>query len=106
MIGQSCLCIPASFCLEESGASVGAIMGGSPTATAVWVAAVTGIADPKLAALELATLRGECRVPPGTSVSLRLRVTPRGATRDPWVVVVCDAIERLVRCRLACRKRT
>eukprot|EP00959_Pyramimonas_sp_CCMP1952_P259818 5432179-Pyramimonas_sp.AAC.1 len=61
-------------------------MRGSPTATAMWGASVTCIADAKLAALRLASLRAEGGVPPGTSVALRLRATQRGSTRDPWIV--------------------
>eukprot|EP00959_Pyramimonas_sp_CCMP1952_P421615 8832542-Pyramimonas_sp.AAC.1 len=59
----------------------------------MWGAAVTGIADTKLAALRLASLRAEGRVPPGTSVALRLRSTQRGSTRDPWIVHVCDVVK-------------
>eukprot|EP00959_Pyramimonas_sp_CCMP1952_P228008 4768071-Pyramimonas_sp.AAC.1 len=81
------------FALRKAGASVGAIARGSPTVAAVWGAAVAGIADLKLAALRLATVRGEGWIPPGTSVALRLRVVPTGATRDPWAVVVCDVIK-------------
>eukprot|EP00959_Pyramimonas_sp_CCMP1952_P116191 2428936-Pyramimonas_sp.AAC.1 len=36
---------------------------GSPTAAAMWGASVTGIADAKLAALRLASLRAEGRAP-------------------------------------------
>eukprot|EP00959_Pyramimonas_sp_CCMP1952_P388694 8144432-Pyramimonas_sp.AAC.1 len=59
----------------------------------MWGASVTGTADTKLAALRLASLRAEGRVPPGTSVALRLRATQRGSTRDPWIVHVCDGVK-------------
>ena len=47
---------------------------------------MTGISDLKLHGLRLSALRAEGRTPAGTSVGLRLRVSPRGAFRDPWVV--------------------
>eukprot|EP00959_Pyramimonas_sp_CCMP1952_P220260 4605148-Pyramimonas_sp.AAC.1 len=60
-------------------------MRGSPTATAARGSAATGSSDHKLRGLRAAALKAEGRLPAGTSVGLRLRATPRGAFRDPFV---------------------
>eukprot|EP00959_Pyramimonas_sp_CCMP1952_P312065 6531591-Pyramimonas_sp.AAC.1 len=70
------------------------MMRGSPTATAVWVSAVTGAADRKLHGLRIAALEAEGRLPQEASVGLRLRATPRGAYRDPFVAHAVEVVKR------------
>eukprot|EP00959_Pyramimonas_sp_CCMP1952_P463704 9485388-Pyramimonas_sp.AAC.1 len=68
-------------------------MSGSPTASAVWGSGVTGIADRKLHGLRVAACRAEGRLPLGASVGLRLRASPRGAFRDPFVVHAVEVVK-------------
>ena len=72
--------------LRSAGAPVEQIFRCSPTATAVWGSAVTGIADLKLNGLRVAALRSEGRLPAGASVGLRLKTMHRGAWRDPLLI--------------------
>ena len=57
--------------LRRAGAQVCHIQRGSPTATAVWSSAVTGLSDVKLHGLRVAALRAEGRMSTGSSVGLR-----------------------------------
>ena len=64
-------------------ATAGHLQRSSPTTTALWGAAVTGIADGKLHQIRIQAGKAEGRLPKGASVYLRLRASKEGGKRGP-----------------------